>query len=90
MKNMLMIPKYFTMRVPGRKDRGVIFTTVTGAPHGNDLVERSDRDRPSGRGLQRSEDETGGGVVGGEKGSERKKQEWMAITDSAFRWRHIE
>ena len=57
MKNMLMIPRYLTTRVPGMKDSGVIFTTVTDPPP-NERVERSERERPSGRGLQRSDDET--------------------------------
>lgn len=47
------------MRVPGRKDSGVIFTTVTELiPIGR--LERSERDRPSGSGLERSRDETEG------------------------------
>lgn len=45
------------MRVPGRKDSGVIFTTVTELPP-KERLERSDRERPSGSGLQRSKDET--------------------------------
>lgn len=45
------------MRVPGRKDSGVIFTTVTELLP-NDRLERSERERPSGNGLQRSRDET--------------------------------
>lgn len=45
------------MRVPGRKDSGVIFTTVTELlPNGR--LERSERDRPSGSGLERSREET--------------------------------
>ena len=67
MKNMLMIPRYFTTRVPGMKDSGVIFTTVTDPPP-NERVERSERDRPSGRGLQRSDDETTDTEAGGEIG----------------------
>lgn len=47
------------IRVPGRKDRGVIFTTVTVLPP-NEQLERSERERPSGSGLQRSIDETAG------------------------------
>lgn len=58
-KNMLMIPRYLMMRVPGRKESGVIFTTVTELPP-NERVERSERDRPSGSGLDRSKDETAG------------------------------
>lgn len=56
-KNILMIPRYLMMRVPGRKDSGVIFTTVTEPPP-KERVERSERERPSGRGLQRSREET--------------------------------
>lgn len=44
------------MRVPGRKESGVIFTTVTEVPL-NERLERSERERPSGSGLQRSKDE---------------------------------
>lgn len=47
------------MRIPGRKESGVIFTTVTELPP-NDRLERSERERPSGSGLQRSKDETAG------------------------------
>lgn len=47
------------MRVPGRKDTGVIFTTGTELPP-NERVERSERERPSGSGLLRSKDETAG------------------------------
>lgn len=47
------------MRVPGRKDSGVIFTTVTELV-GNGRLERSERDRPSGSGLERSREETEG------------------------------
>lgn len=47
------------MRVPGRKDSGVIFTTVTElVPNGR--LERSERGRPSGSGLERSREETEG------------------------------
>lgn len=45
--------------VPGRKDRGVILTTVTELPP-DERLERSERERPSGSGLQRSKDETVG------------------------------
>lgn len=45
------------MRVPGRKESGVIFTTVTELPP-NGRLERSERERPSGSGLERSKDET--------------------------------
>lgn len=45
------------MRVPGRKESGVILTTVTELPP-NERVERSERERPSGSGLERSKDET--------------------------------
>lgn len=47
------------MRVPGRKESGVIFTTVTELPP-NERLERSERERPSWSGLQRSKDETAG------------------------------
>lgn len=47
------------MRIPGRKDSGDIFTTVTELlPNGR--LERSERDRPSGSGLERSREETEG------------------------------
>lgn len=47
------------MRVPGRKDSGVIFTTVTELlPNGR--LERIERDRPSGSGLERSREEPEG------------------------------
>lgn len=58
-KNMLMIPRYLMMCVPGRKESGVIFTTVTELPP-NGRLERRERDRPSGSGLERSKDETAG------------------------------
>lgn len=45
------------MRVPARKESGVIFTTVTELPP-NGRLERSERERPSGSGLERSKDET--------------------------------
>lgn len=76
------------MRVPGRKESGVIFTTVTEPPP-NERLERSERERPSGSGLERSKDETTrfrasrlrskrekktrGGERGGKK---RQKREW--------------
>lgn len=48
------------MRVPGRKESGVIFTTVTELPL-KERLDRSERERPSGSsGLQRSKDETAG------------------------------
>lgn len=47
------------MRNPGRKESGVIFTTVTEVPP-NERVERSERERPSGSGLLRSKDDTVG------------------------------
>lgn len=67
-KNMLMIPRYLMMRVPGRKETGVIFTTGTELPP-NERLERSERDRPSGNGLLRSKDET----AGSEREREREK-----------------
>lgn len=54
-----MIPRYLMMRVSGRKESGVIFTTVTELPP-NERLERSERERPSGSGLERSKDETAG------------------------------
>lgn len=69
-KNMLIIPRYLMIRVPGRKDRGVIFTTVTVLPP-NEQLERSERERPSGSGLQRSMDET----AGTKKKKKRRKRE---------------
>lgn len=47
------------MRVPGRKESGVIFTMVTELPP-KERLERSERDRPSVSGLQCSKDETEG------------------------------
>lgn len=47
------------MRSPGRKESGVIFTTMTEVPP-NERVERSERERPSGSGLLRSKDDTAG------------------------------
>lgn len=44
------------IRVPGRKESGVIFTTVTELPP-NARLDRSERERPSGTGLERSKDE---------------------------------
>lgn len=63
------------MRVPGRKESGVIFTTVTEVPP-NERLERSERERPSGSGLQRSKDETAGSEREGrgpKEGDEKKK-----------------
>lgn len=70
-KNMLMIPRYLMMRVPGRKESGVIFTTVTELPPKGRL-ERSERDRPSGSGLERSKDETAGSERAGRGPKEGK------------------
>lgn len=53
------------MRVPGRKESGVIFTIVTELPP-KERLERSERERPSVSGLQCSRDETEG--PGREKG----------------------
>lgn len=68
-KNMLMIPRYLMMRVPGRKDTGVIFTTGTELPP-NERMERSERERPSGSGLLRSRDDT----VGSERESKHRSR----------------
>lgn len=57
------------IRVPGRKERGVIFTTVTELPPYGRL-ERKERERPSGSGLERSKDET----ADAEKKSKRSKR----------------
>lgn len=80
MKNMLMIPRYLMMRVPGRKESGVIFTTVTELPP-KERLERSERERPSGSGLERSNDETAGseragrGPKEGVRGEKKKRGE---------------
>ncbi|KAA8590173.1 hypothetical protein FQN60_014107 [Etheostoma spectabile] len=60
----------------GRKDSGVIFTTVTGLPL-NDRLERNERERPSGSGLQFPEDETGGSerASGGPKERDMKRKQ---------------
>lgn len=92
MKNILMIPRYLMMRVPGRKESGVIFTTVTELPP-NERVERSERERPSGSGLERSRDETavseraGRGPKEGENKSQRRKkkrQQGMEIPEKTL------
>lgn len=62
------------IRVPGRKDRGVIFTTVTVLPP-NEQLERSERERPSGSGLQRSMDETAGTKKVGRGGKKKEEKE---------------
>lgn len=72
-KNMLMIPRYLMMRVPGRKESGVIFTTGTELPP-NERLERSERERPSGSGLERSKDETAGTESAG-RGPEDKRHD---------------
>lgn len=77
-KNMLIIPRYLMIRVPGRKDRGVIFTTVTVLPP-NEQLERSERERPSGSGLQRSMDETAG-----TKKKKKKKKKRMQTVEKHF------
>lgn len=61
------------MRVPGRKESGVIFTTVTGVPP-NERLERSERERPSGSGLQRSKDETVGSERAGSRCERRRRE----------------
>lgn len=58
------------MRVPGRKESGVIFTTVTELPPDGRL-ERSERERPSDSGLERSKDETAGSEREGRGPAER-------------------
>lgn len=75
-KNMLMIPRYLMMRVSGRKESGVIFTTVTELPP-KERLERSERERPSGSGLERSKDETAGSEKAGrcpKEGDVKRKQ----------------
>lgn len=64
------------MRVPGRKESGVIFTTVTELPP-KERLERSERERPSGSGLERSKDDTAGSKRAGRgpKGGDMKKRE---------------
>lgn len=70
------------MRVPGRKETGVIFTTGTELPV-NERLERNERERPSGSGLLRSKDETAGSnrekaSRGPEEGDMKRKddKEW--------------
>lgn len=65
------------IRVPGRKERGVIFTTVTELPPYGRL-ERKERERPSGSGLERSKDETADAEKkskGPKEGNMRRKQQ---------------
>lgn len=65
------------IRVPGRKERGVIFTTVTELPPYGRL-ERKERERPSGSGLERSKDETADvekKSKGPKEGNMRRKQQ---------------
>lgn len=65
------------IRVPGRKERGVIFTTVTELPPYGRL-ERKERERPSGSGLERSKDETADVEKknkGPKEGNMRRKQQ---------------
>lgn len=80
---MLIIPRYLMIRVPGRKDRGVIFTTVTVLPP-NEQLERSERERPSGSGLQRSMDETAGTKKVGRGGEKKKKKKRMQTVEKHF------
>lgn len=71
------------IRVPGRKDRGVIFTTVTVLPP-NEQLERSERERPSGSGLQRSMDETAGTKKVGRGGKKKKEEKENADSGNIF------
>lgn len=59
------------MRVPGRNESGVIFTTVTEIPP-NERLDRSERERPSGSGLERSKEET----AGSERACRGPKEKW--------------
>lgn len=70
------------MRVPGRKESGVIFTTVTGLPL-NERLERNERERPSGSGLQCSKDET----AGSERASGGPKERDMKRKQEEGRWK---
>lgn len=85
-KNMLIIPRYLMIRVPGRKDRGVIFTTVTVLPP-NEQLERSERERPSGSGLQRSMDETAGTKK--KKKKKKKRMQTVEIFFKILRWNEM-
>ncbi|TNN80031.1 hypothetical protein EYF80_009680 [Liparis tanakae] len=67
------------MRVPGRKESGVIFTTVTELPP-KERLDRSERDRPSGSGLQRSRDET----AGSERASRGPEEKHTSRTKASF------
>lgn len=74
------------MRMPGRKESGVIFTTVTELPP-NERLERSERERPSGSGLERSREETAGSESereepneGGEERRGQKRRGWRGRT----------
>lgn len=90
MKNMLMIPRYLMMRVPGRKESGVIFTTATELLP-NERVERSERERPSGSGLQRSKDETVSSDRAGRgpnQGHVKRKQEERKRKKDEKEWRN--
>lgn len=86
------------MRVPGRKESGVIFTTVTELPP-KERLERSERERPSGSGLERSKDDTAGskragrGPKGGghEKkrgGRKKDKREWRYQKNTQKMWKN--
>lgn len=88
------------MRVPGRKESGVIFTTVTELPP-KERLERSERERPSGSGLDRSKDETAGSERAGrgpkegnikrkqKEGREKKdKREWRYQKNTQKLWRN--
>ncbi|KAL4593191.1 hypothetical protein GN956_G26967, partial [Arapaima gigas] len=72
MKNMLMMPRYLIILVPGRKESGVILTTETVLP-GHDLAERSERKRPSVCGLAFSWEEA---VKVQQGGRQTRDQTW--------------
>lgn len=76
-------------RVPGRKERGVILTTMTELPP-NERLERSERERPSGSGLERSKDETADLERAGnspKEGDVKRKQEGRGKKDKR-EWRY--
>lgn len=87
---MLIIPRYLMMRVPGRKESGVIFTTVTELPP-KERLERSERERPSGSGLERSKDETAGSEKARrcpKEGDVKRKQKEGSEKKDKREWRY--
>lgn len=75
MKNMLMMPRYLMIRVPGRKESGVILTTET-VLLGNGRIQRKDRERPSGSGLPLSWEAAGGGGAHREQTHSLQRVSW--------------